>query len=83
MRVTSDSDKPAAVVRLGRALTALGAFGVALGVVVGLSLLALGNGELALRVLLLAPIGMIVAFTGIVGTLFGDSSIPQRGPEDG
>jgi hypothetical protein len=56
---------------------------VALGLVVGFSLLALGSGDLALRVLLLAPIGMILAFAGLVGALLGGEPTPQRGPEDG
>ena len=81
--MSARTDSPSALAQIGRALIVVGAIGVALGLVVGFSLLALGSGDLALRVLLLAPIGMILAFAGLVGALLGGEPTPQRGPEDG
>jgi hypothetical protein len=71
------------LVTIGRGSVVLGTTAVVVGVVVGFVLLAAGAREWALRLLLLAPIGMIMVFAGLTGALLGGEPVQPRGPEDG
>lgn len=70
------------LVRIGNICAVVGVTAVALGVVFGFGLLVLGATEWALKLLLLAPIGMILVFVGLSGALLAGAPVQARGPED-
>lgn len=77
-----NQQRPPRLVTFARLLVVVGAATTALGVIAGFGLLAADQDELALKLLSLAPVGMLVAFGGVVGALLGGPPRPQRGPED-